>query len=387
MVSDVGDLVTEAGTAGAGTADLVQASVSYTLALQVENLTLTGFSAINGTGNNVANVVTGNNAANALVGAAGNDTLIGNAGGDTLIGALGADSLVGGAGSDTYVVDATDIIVELEADAGFDQVNASFSYTLPDHFERLALTGTGSVNGTGNGLNNLMLGNAAANTIDGAGGADTMRGALGNDTYLVDHAGDLVQEAPNAGADTVLSSVSYALLGNTDNLTLVGGTGDLNATGNYQANVLTGNEGANLLSGAGGNDTLSGGAGNDMLRGGVNHDRLTGGAGSDSFVFQEAPSGPVNSDVITDFASGTDRLLLDNAFFTALGQGDFAVGDARFWAAPGASAGHDADDRLIYNTNNGALYYDSNGSALGGVQLVTMLELHPTLAAEDITVI
>jgi Ca2+-binding RTX toxin-like protein len=120
----------------------------------------------------------------------------------------------------------------------------------------------------------------------------------------------------------------------------------------------------------------------------VNHDRLTGGAGSDSFVFQEAPSGPVNSDVITDFASGTDRLLLDNAFFTALGlQGDFAVGDARFRAAPGASAGHDADDRLVYNTNNGALYYDSNGSGLGGVQLVTLLELHPTLAAEDITVI
>jgi Ca2+-binding RTX toxin-like protein len=388
VVSDVGDAVTEAGTAGAGTADLVQASVSYTLALQVENLTLTGFSAINGTGNNLANVLTGNNAANALVGAQGNDTLIGNAGGDTLIGALGADSMVGGAGSDTYVVDATDIIVELEADAGFDQVNASFSYTLPDHFERLALTGTGSVNGTGNALANLMLGNAAANTIDGGGGADTMRGALGNDTYLVDDAGDLVQEAPNAGADTVLASVSYALALNSENLTLASGTGDLNATGNYQANTLLGNEGANVLFGAGGNDTLSGGAGNDMLRGGVNHDRLTGGAGSDSFVSQEAPSGAVNSDVITDFASGADRLLLDNAFFTALGlAGDFAAGDARFWAAPGASAGHDADDRLVYNTNNGALYYDSNGSGLGGVQLVTLLELHPTLAAEDITVI
>ncbi len=57
MVDNVGDVVTESGT---DTADQVQSSVTYTLATNVENLTLTGAAAINGTGNTLANTITGN---------------------------------------------------------------------------------------------------------------------------------------------------------------------------------------------------------------------------------------------------------------------------------------------------------------------------------------
>ncbi len=51
----------------------------------VENLTLTGSSAINGTGNTLNNSITGNSAANTLNGGTGKDILTGAAGNDTFI--------------------------------------------------------------------------------------------------------------------------------------------------------------------------------------------------------------------------------------------------------------------------------------------------------------
>src|SRR5205085_2875891 len=93
--------------------DLVLSFVTYTLAANVENLTLNNSTAINGSGNDLANVLTGNTAANALSGDTNNDTLVGLAGNDTLNGGTGADSLVGGADSDTYVVDdQLDVVLE-----------------------------------------------------------------------------------------------------------------------------------------------------------------------------------------------------------------------------------------------------------------------------------
>jgi len=87
-------VVTETNTAAnGGGIDLVTASVSFTLSANVDNLTLTGSAAIDGTGSNLDNLITGNTGANVLSGGEGNDTLIGG---------LGADTLTGGAGSDTF---------------------------------------------------------------------------------------------------------------------------------------------------------------------------------------------------------------------------------------------------------------------------------------------
>src|SRR5205823_6210234 len=111
--------------------------------------------------------------------------------------------------------------------------------------------------------------------------------------------------------------------------------------------VITGNAAANALSGSDNTDTLIGGGGNDTL---------TGGNAADAFGFNVAP-GAANADVITDFTPATDMLQFDHATFAQMGAvGDFVAGDARFYAAAGASGGHDANDRLIYNTTTGQLY-------------------------------
>ena len=101
IVDNAGDLVTEASSGG-GT-DEVRSSVTFTLGANVENLTLTGNAVVNGTGNDLANILTGNSDANVLDGGKGNDTLVGGGGGDTLNGGLGNDTLDGGNGPDDYV--------------------------------------------------------------------------------------------------------------------------------------------------------------------------------------------------------------------------------------------------------------------------------------------
>jgi Ca2+-binding RTX toxin-like protein len=322
LVDDAGDVVTEAASAGT---DVVQASISYTLGVNLENLTLVGAAALNATGNSVANVLTGNAGDNLLTGGAGNDTMIGGAGDDTYVldvatdvvteaasagtdtvqigvtytlganvenlsltgttavngtgntlanrltgnsaantlsGAAGADTMLGGAGNDIYVVDNVGDVVTESAAEGTDLVQASVTYTLGANVENLTLTGTSALNATGNGSANTLTGNSGANGLDGGAGADTLVGGAGNDTYTVDNAADVTTEAASAGTDTVLASLNWTLATNLENLTLTG-TANLNATGNSVANVLTGNAGDNLLTGGAGNDTLVGGAGND----------------------------------------------------------------------------------------------------------------------------
>ncbi len=243
VVDNVGDVVVE--LAGAGV-DLVQSSVSYVLSANVDNLTLTGAANINGTGNDDVN------------------TLTGNTGNNTLDGGGGADTMIGGTGNDTYVVDnAGDVVIEGAA-AGTDTVLASVSFSIAAlaNIEHITLTGASNINATGNAGVNILIGNGADNTLDGGAGADTMIGGLGDDTYVVDNAADVISENASEGTDTVLSSLTYTLVANFENLTLTG-VAAINGTGNAAANVITGNSAANVLNGMAGADTMIGGAGND----------------------------------------------------------------------------------------------------------------------------
>ncbi len=132
-------------------------------------------------GNSMANVLSGLGGNDWLRGYEGNDTLYGGDDSDTLDGGTGADTMHGGQDGDTYIVDnAGDVVVE-EAGGGYDTVEASVTYTLPDHFEYLTLTGGAAIDGTGNALDNYMIGNAAANVLRGLTGDDTLIGGLGND--------------------------------------------------------------------------------------------------------------------------------------------------------------------------------------------------------------
>ena len=162
-------------------------SVSFTL-VNSENLTLTGTENINGTGDDANNRITGNS---------GNNIITGGAGNDTLTGGTGADTLVGGLGNDVYYVDNTnDSVFEL-FDEGIDTVNTNVTYTLSDSVENLTLTGSSSINGTGNGLNNMITGNTSINILSGGTGADIFY--LG----LNDAASDIVNYVAGDGADTI----------------------------------------------------------------------------------------------------------------------------------------------------------------------------------------
>ncbi|MBQ0961977.1 hypothetical protein KAK06_23770, partial [Ideonella sp. 4Y11] len=204
-------------------------------------------------------------------GGSANDNLSGNGGANRLDGGVGNDLMVGRAGDDVYLVDSlSDTVTELALE-GTDRVEANLSWTLGAELENLSLTGTLAINGTGNGLNNLLVGNANANvlaglagndTLDGGAGDDAMTGGQGDDLYLVDSTGDTVTELAAEGTDTVRSLVSWALGVGQDNLELQGDAA-INGTGNADANQIRGNAGNNRLDGGGGADGLSGGAGND----------------------------------------------------------------------------------------------------------------------------
>jgi trimeric autotransporter adhesin len=252
VVDSISDVVREAVGEGV---DLVQSSVTYSLTINVENLTLTGTTAINGTGNDSANVLTGNNAVN---------TLTGGAGDDRLDGLTGADKMLGGLGNDTYVVDNIGDLITENLYEGNDAVQASVTYTLAANVENLTLTGTAAINGIGNLLDNVLTGNGAANTLNGGSGADTMIGGAGNDTYTVDNVGDVITEMAVEGIDLVQASISYTLASDIENLTLID-VAAINGTGNVLDNILTGNSGINILTGGAGNDTYIVGAGDTTV--------------------------------------------------------------------------------------------------------------------------
>lgn len=150
----------------------------------------------------------------------------GDAGNDTLV---GAHEMNGGPGDDLFIISTSDSILEEAVNEGTDTVESSVTFALGDNFENLTLTGSSAINGTGNGLDNFIIGNDADNSLKGLDGADILKGGLGddrlaggpgtdtmyggagNDTYFVDNSGDQVIELSRHGKDLVNSSVSFTL--------------------------------------------------------------------------------------------------------------------------------------------------------------------------------
>lgn len=302
-----------------------------------------------------------------------NQTINGGAGNDLINGGgqvrnLGFDWLYGGAGDDVYRVfgdnqfngSSSEVVFEF-ANEGNDAIYTSGNFTLtPGSGIELLSTathaGTEAINLIGNGVGQVIIGNYGDNQIFGyntAGlsdkgpivGADTLIGLFGNDTYRVFDTNDVVIEEAGQGNDKVFTDTNYTLRAGTSvemlSTTLNAATGALRFTGNEIANTLIGNFGTNTLDGGGGADTL------------------TGLNGADAFRFS-TPLGPGNVDTITDFGLGADTIELDPTIFTGLALGALPASAISY----GASAA-DADDRVIYDPQTGALSYDADGSGAG----------------------
>jgi serralysin len=249
-------------------------------------------------------------------------------------------------------------------------------------------------NAIGGSGHDRITGNGAANRIEGRNGNDTLIGGAGNDTLL----GGVGNDRLDGGTGVDTAGYWDATSGVTVNLGLTtaqnvgGGRGSdtlvfiENLICSNHADRLTGNGAANRIEGRNGNDTLIGGAGNDTLYGGAGNDRLSGEAGADAFVFNTALNASSNVDEITDFSHADDTIRLENAIFTAL----TATGalSSAFFRASSTGAAEDADDHILYNTGNGRLLYDADGSGAGtAIHFATLTGAPGSLAYDDFLVI
>ncbi|WP_342654390.1 putative Ig domain-containing protein [Pseudomonas sp. F3-2] len=335
------DSVVESNTA-LSQVDTVQASVSWTLGDNLENLMLTGVSAIDGTGNALRNFMSGNAADNVLNGAGG------------------ADNMTGGNGNDTYYVDDVgDAVIETNSDpllGGIDSVHSSLAaYTLGSNVENLYIDASGAANGTGNALDNTLFAGAGNNVLDGRDGNDTVsfERALAGITATLSTSAQ--QNTVGAGLDT---------LKNFENL-----------TGSAYDDSLTGNSGANVLNGGAGNDTLVGGSGNDRLIGGEGTDNLIGGTGADTYVFGALSDMGVGTlrDVISGFKSAEG----DRLDFTGLDANPLTAQiDAFSFIGSNAFDATNATGQLRFA--DGVLYGSINADATPEfeIQLTGVKELH-----------
>lgn len=129
--------------------------------------------------------IEGSRYSDVLYGFRADDVLVGNGGNDRLYGDSGADRLSGGTSSDTYIVNSSsDRVVEGSRSGTADQVNSSVSHKLAANVEKLSLTGSSSIDGTGNTLDNTVYGNSASNVLKGWSGDDSLKGNAGSDELM-----------------------------------------------------------------------------------------------------------------------------------------------------------------------------------------------------------
>jgi Ca2+-binding RTX toxin-like protein len=229
----------------------------------------------------------------------------------------------------------------------------------------------------GGSANDMLVGDGQANELRGQGGLDILRGGGGND--VLDGGSGILDWADYIDKT---AAVSVTLNGATNAVVTVGGVAEgtlrniENVQGGSANDMLVGDGQANELRGQGGDDVLAGGAGNDILLGGV---------GGDQFVFNTALNAATNVDQVTDFNVAADTMVLENAIFTLIaGAGTLTA--AQFVANATGTA-QDADDRIVYETDTGKLFYDSNGNAAGGATQFAQLAAGLALTNADFFII
>ena len=313
-----------------------------------------------------------------LDGKAGNDILFGGAGDDILVGGDSGDELHGGKGNDIYYLKGANANLDGIFDTGgndtlvMDAAPGGAAIQLTDEIENVVLKGRNNLDATGNSLDNRLAGNSGVNHLIGDAGNDILlggnsgfkpndilEGGDGSDVYaIVGKKFDIREVASPLDIDTVTSekiNIDLSQLSdggiNLEQVVLAGSR-SLKAVGSDANNVIFGNSGNNQLEGRDGDDLLFGAAGNDKLK---------GGDGADGFLFD----GSRGTDLVLDFTTAVDKILLDGERFAVLdANGDGQVDDGRFVSGDRAKP-QDGDDYLIYDTRSGILWFDSDGNGSG----------------------
>ena len=330
-----------------------------------------------------------------LTGGDGVNDIVGGLGNDIINGRAGADTMHGGSGNDRFYVDDGGDVADEAVGGGSDRIYARVAYTLAAGEEIEGLYADAGAVGlalTGNEFANVVYGNAGADSLDGGAGADRlagrggndrMAGGLGDDTFYVSEGGDTVVEAIGDGAvDMVYAAVDWTAGAGQEIERIIadaGATG-LSLGGNELVNRLNGGVGADVLSGGAGGDSLYGGDGADRVIGGAGRDTCYGNAGADTFVLMPTLA---DRDTIRDF-DAADLLEISASLFGG-GLTAGALDAAAFRANTTGLAG-DVDDRLIYNTATGYLFWDADGTGSGAGVSIAVLATKPTLSAADFVI-
>ncbi len=255
----------------------------------------------------------GGGGADSIQGGPGNDTINGGGGEDEVFGGPGTDDINGNDGDDILSGgDGNDTISGGQGDDliwgqdGSDQLDGGDGDDLVDggSGDDILIGGPGDDRLYGRSGNDLIIGNEGNDLLDGGAGSDILRGGAGDDTYYVDDVTDIVEELPNSGNDTVISTISIALPENVENGVL-SGADPLSLTGTESANSLEGNNAGNLILGGDGFDFISGKAGGDQLFGEEGNDTILGGRGRDK-VFGGSGNDILNGGSGRDVLRGED---------------------------------------------------------------------------------
>jgi Ca2+-binding RTX toxin-like protein len=315
----------------------------------------------------------------------GNDVYFGNEGNDLLIGHQGADFLDGGAGNDFFNI------------TGF--------YT--------GIAGTTSKADDGNAewINGASASNPGANgdVVVGGEGTDTLRitsGATSTSfgTIILTDNNFIGMEKVEIGKTVGRLNVEDSALqllhdhyylnaaGTGTNNVVVNASGitanGLTFEGNGSANTFIGTSKVDTFIGNGGNDILTGNGGADIFVFGNVHTWTVTGAATEVQTYTDVATDLTGIDTITDFTSGTDKIYLNDDFFTVFNATTAtAIDPANLVQGAGVTASAGTTDYLIFDSTSKALYYDADANGAGAAVQIASLTGVSTLATGDFLII
>jgi serralysin len=248
---------------------------------------------------------------------------------------------------------------------------------------------------TGGKGTDTIIGSNEKNILTGGAGTDKMNGGNNSDIYLINSASEHTAAEITDNGTTGVDEVRFCSQTAKDTLTLFAGDTGIEqviigtssgTTAITSATTALNVNASKVLNGL----IIMGNAGSNTLTGTSYSDTLTGGNGADRFVFNSLQNTPVTKDIITDFQPGVDFIQFSKSIFTKIiSVAGKALSTPEFWSGKGVIAGHDSDDRIVYDTTTGNLYYDADGNGASAAVLVALIGIttHASLTAANIQLI